>query len=77
VHHYFQHLEAANGYNPHIFFTEESIMNEENPWYPFQHNILKEWRPMSADLLFLGGMDWLGIPEKYRSLCPVRVINLI
>lgn len=75
--HYFQHIEAANGYNPHIFFTEESIMNEENPWYPFQRNLLKEWHPLSADLLFLGGMDWLGIPEKYRPLCPVPVINLI
>jgi hypothetical protein len=77
VHHYFQHVEVADCYNPHIFFTAESMMNEENPWYPFQHKILKEWHPMSADLLFLGGMDWLGIPEKYRSLCPVPVINLI
>jgi len=70
-------LEHTTGCSPRIYFTGQSQLDEENPWFPFGQEKLEEWSPEKADILFLGGMDWVSIPQPQRNHFPKPVINLI
>jgi len=73
---YFQHIESCKNLEPKIYFTSQSIW-ENNPWSDIKNRILGEWEPEKADILFLAGMDWLSLPEKDRQQPPAPIINLI
>jgi hypothetical protein len=48
-------------------------MNSSNPWVAAGEQIQSRWEPHKADALFLGGLDWLAVPE----VCSTPIINLI
>lgn len=74
---YFMHFLGNELYEPKVFFTQNSICDDDNPWQNYKDYLLKKWRPEEADLIFLAGMDWLAIPEKERRCYIKPVINLI
>lgn len=65
VWHYFNHLKKVEEWQPSIYFTANSVFDNTNPWY--NESRLLEWTPLNADSLFLAGLDWLSMPEEYRS----------
>lgn len=74
---YFRHVLNSDYYEPRIYFTPDSVWNENNPWIDYREYLLNEWNPHKADLLFLAGMDWASIPAEQRSFYNTPVINLI
>jgi glycosyltransferase involved in cell wall biosynthesis len=69
---YFKGFCNCSDFNTYIYFTPQSIIDKNNPWYNCD-NIVKEWNPDNADILFLGGLDWRDVPET----CKTPVMNLI
>lgn len=72
---YFNHVAASGDFSPQIYFEPGSLWDATNPWSGVQP--LSEWEPLSADILFLGGVDWRSLPEAQRGNWPRPVINLI
>lgn len=54
--HYFNHLKNSSNYEPKIYLSERSLIDETNPWRNTPR--LTSWKPAEADVLFLGGGDW-------------------
>lgn len=78
VFHYFQHLQNSTFYLPHIYFTEQSVRDSDNPWY--SRESLAIWQPSDADILFLAGLDWQAVLHDAKFLqqrAKIPVINLI
>ncbi len=71
---YFQYLSELEGFTPQIFFTENSVW-ENNPWKG-KCSPEEKWEPSSADILFLAGLDWSAIKET-EQMKNQPVINLI
>jgi len=71
---YFEHLKSFDGFLPTIYFTGNSIW-DNNPW---KNNCVpeKDWRPNSADILFLAGLDWSAL-ETINLDSNIPIINLI
>jgi hypothetical protein len=74
---YFNHVNAAQGYQGEIYFTPHSVWGEDNPWLQSRDRLLGEWRPERADIVFLAGLDWLSINNAQRDRFSRPVINLI
>jgi glycosyltransferase involved in cell wall biosynthesis len=72
---YFNHIKKSGLYEPRIFFTRDSVFDQTNPWLHSKDDIISEWSPEKADLLFLAGMDWQALPPEWEKNIPV--INLI
>jgi glycosyltransferase involved in cell wall biosynthesis len=72
---YFNHIKKSELYEPEIFFTSDSIFDATNPWSHSGDQIVPEWKPEKADLLFLAGMDWQAMPLHWNEDIPI--INLI
>jgi len=70
---YFCHSKKSTAFRPTIHFAEGSALDISNPWFSAGECIQEAWDPCHADALFLGGMDWLAVPEY----CPTPTINLI
>jgi len=70
---YFRHTQDSRHFKPTIYFTESSRMDTSNPWVAAGAQAEAHWTPRKADALFLGGMDWLAVPDD----CAVPVINLV
>ena len=70
---YFQHTKASGIFEPVIYMTPGSLRDTSNPWVVAQEEISNAWKPNAADALFLGGMDWLAVPEHLQ----MPTINLI
>lgn len=78
VFHYFQHLQNSDAYLPKIYFTEQSIQDQDNPWSGLDS--LATWQPTETNILFLAGLDWqvvLAHPEFLQQRTKIPVINLI
>lgn len=78
VFHYFQHLQNSNAYLPKIYFTEQSIQDQDNPWSGLDS--LATWQPTETNILFLAGLDWQAVlahPEFLQQRTKIPVINLI
>lgn len=76
VYDYFQHLVAHRRYRPSISFSDESLWNSTNPWFPEYQGKAITFRPSDFDCLILAGMDW----NIYRSVgidIDLPVVNLI
>ncbi len=78
VFHYFSHLQATDIYQAKIYFTTSSVRNNSNPWQKIKS--LDAWRPETADILFLAGLDWGAVLNRSAYLAKkdkIPVINLI
>jgi hypothetical protein len=74
---YFNHVNAAPGYQADIYFSPDSRWDATNPWLAQRAESLPRWQPHATDLLFLGGHDWLALPEDERRHFARPIINLI
>ena len=74
---YFNHVETAEGYRAEIYFTPQSVWDNQNPWLVLHDRILPEWRPDQAEIVFLAGLDWLSIDKAQRDHFSRPVINLV
>jgi len=70
---YFRYTRQSQNFTPTICFTDASRMDASNPWFAAGEQIQSRWEPYKADALFLGGLDWLAVPED----CSTPVINLV
>jgi hypothetical protein len=71
---YFSHLRAVDEYQADISFSESSLWDDTNPWFPDYRRV--DFSPGQYDYLFLAGMDWL--PYHECGIDPDKpVINLI
>jgi glycosyltransferase involved in cell wall biosynthesis len=55
---YFSHFIHMQEFDPKIYFTEDSIFDEENPWKSYPDRIVRKLDPFDCDFLFIGGRDW-------------------
>jgi hypothetical protein len=74
---YFQHVRSTSEFTPRIFFSPGSSDLAQTLWSQDHAFVVDKWEPCSADLWFLGGTDWLAIPEELRADPPVPIINLV
>jgi glycosyltransferase involved in cell wall biosynthesis len=74
---YFNHIKMAGDYLPFIYLEPGGDVSENNPFQSLKQYQLHEWIPSSADLLFIGGSDWLSLPFPERQNWPNPIINLI
>jgi len=70
---YFCHARHSVRFDPRIFLTPESVRDHGNPWCGIVPPPLAAWRPDSADVLFLAGLDWEAVPVP----APAPVLNLV
>jgi len=74
--HYFRHLRRM-GFDTRVFFTMESKLGSGDPWLREADRFLDDWRPASADILFLGGMDWTALDGRGELVERIPIINFI
>ncbi len=78
VWHYFNHTRASDRYAPKVYFSKDSVWNEDNPWWHSGKTaIASTWAPFEADVLVLGGMDWTAMPAELLNIPRVPIINLV
>jgi len=70
---YFNHTKASGLCEPMIYMTPDSLFDVSSPWVANGEKILTNWTPNEVDALFIGGMDWLAVPDDYKK----PVINII
>jgi glycosyltransferase involved in cell wall biosynthesis len=71
---YFNHVRAAEGFEPSIYFSAGAI--RDHPWRG-DPAIVDRYDPSAADILFLAGMDWRAL-DGYPSIeDEIPVINLL
>jgi hypothetical protein len=75
--HYFGHVRAHPNFDAAVRFTKRSLWDDTNPWYGTDARIVSEKARFRADALFIGGKDWLRIPERQRVRSPIPVMNII
>lgn len=76
--HYFNHLTNNSNYEPRIYLSERSLIDETNPWKDTPK--LTSWKPSEADILFLGGGDWKAVIKNdafIKKQKNLPVINFI
>ena len=73
---YFNHVAATSDTEPRIAFSPRSVWDSTNPWFKRKDTIV-EWNPETAEILFLGGLDWRAVPAPQRKSFPKPIINLI
>jgi hypothetical protein len=73
---YFNHVAASKSHEARIAFTPESKWDQTNPWAQSRDRVV-EWKPETADLLFLAGKDWQSLPSNKASSFSKPIINLI
>lgn len=77
VWHYYNHVLAHPRFDAAIRFTDRSVWDSTNPWDGSDARVVRERERFPADVLFLGGLDWLRIPERQRKQSKVPVLNII
>jgi hypothetical protein len=73
---YFNHVIGLKSFEPRIAFTADSKFDDTNPWSTTPEYVT-EWKPETADVLFLGGKDWKNLSEETRQNFRGPIINLI
>jgi glycosyltransferase involved in cell wall biosynthesis len=71
---YFNHVRESNQFEPRIAFTRDSKWDETNPWREARDFVV-DWKPESADVLFLAGTDWRVLQDRQALEKPI--INLL
>jgi hypothetical protein len=73
VWHYFNHVAGSPAFEPRVAFTADSKLDSSNPWSPTPELVV-EWRPETADVLFLAGTDWRAPQDRHVAK---PIINFI
>jgi Glycosyl transferases group 1 len=76
VFHYFEHVRSSPAHDAYIRFTPDSVWDESNPWFALGESVLAP-SELSADVLFLAGMDWRALTPEQRDAPPKPIVNLI
>lgn len=71
---YFGHALAL-GWDARVYLTPGSLRDASNPWMDVPERIEPQWRPDTADMLFLAGMDWAALPNQGDGGPPI--LNLV
>lgn len=74
---YFNHVMHSSNHVPRICFSKESVWDERNPWHGRRHYVVETGMPARGNILFLGALDWLNVPEDQRDASKVPIINFI
>lgn len=74
---YFTHVRESARHVPQIFFSDDAVWDETNPWREAGEYRQSAWRPEEAEILFLAGTDWAALDETRRTAAPVPIINLL
>ncbi|MCP5022400.1 MAG: glycosyltransferase family 4 protein [bacterium] len=78
VWHYFNHMLAAEGFAPRIWFSDETVWDASNPWFQMDSGLrVTDCCIEQADILFLAGLDWLQLSPEQRDRPGRPVINFI
>jgi len=72
---YFGHVNRSGLYRARIYFSPDSVLDNNNPWFNSTDLITEQWQPETADLLFIAGKDWDAVPFNLPSHIPI--INLV
>jgi hypothetical protein len=75
--HYFNHVRGSGTHWPHVRFTERSLWDETNPWWPMKDEVVSSWQHIVPSVLFLEGDDWRRLDEAARAQSAIPIINLI
>jgi len=74
---YYNHVESAQGFYSQIFFSKGTIWDDSNPWIKLKNQVMFSYEPERADILFMGGRDWLQLDPSLRENSEIPIINLI
>ena len=77
VWHYYNHVRHSSIYAPQIYFSEDTLWDESNPWLGFKDQALSSWDASCADVLFVAGRYWSVLSKEQRENSSVPIINLI
>ncbi len=72
---YFRHALSL-GWDARVYLTPQSLRHADNPWMAMPERIEPEWRPQTADVLFLAGMDWRALRQRAPG-ADRPVVNLV
>ena len=72
---YFNHIDQHPSFEARIAFSERTVWDESNPWYPDYQSRQVPFEPLKYCLLFMAGRDWLILDEGVEAAR--LVINLI
>lgn len=73
---YFSHVQHHNHYLPSISFSNNTVWDITNPWYPAYKDKSVTFSPNDYYGLFLAGMDWRALLKKEISF-EKPILNLI
>lgn len=73
---YYNHVQALPEVEAGMYF-DSVVWDERNPWLNARENILTEWCPKNADVLFLAGKDWRAISAADQINSSIPIINFI
>ena len=78
VWHYFSHLKNASRFDPQIFFSKTSLLNQTNPWVADGVPPMAKYSVSNEDIVFLAGLDWADADVQSAYRCSkYPVVNLI
>src|SRR5688572_12463741 len=60
-----------------MMLTGDSVWDPTNPWYSVPDHVIREERPMAADLYFFSGPMWRPLAPDRRADSPVPVIQYV
>lgn len=74
---YFNHVLHSQEYLPKIYFSPQSAIDDNNPWFNIDKELILS-KPLSdPNIIFTEGMDWEFLPAAQRHNSPIPIINLI
>lgn len=73
----FRWLRASPGWDADVWFTPQTIWNEQNPWFPDRTGVVERWDARDYDALVLGSWDWRHLPQEMRDDPPIPVVQLV
>jgi len=74
---YFNHVRSSPGHEAWVRWSPHSIWDSTNPWRHSRHRGVPSGVPFDADILLVGGVDWLSLDTAELARRDVPVINLV
>lgn len=74
---YFNHVQFSSRYSPFIYFTPQSSWTANNPWANIDQKFILSQPLEKPNLIFMEGLDWQFLDERYKNNSPIPIINLI
>lgn len=74
---YFNHILDSPDYLPQIYFSPESAIDANNPWFNIDKQLILSQPLSDPHIIFMDGMDWEFLSASQRHNSPIPIINLI